>query len=169
VQRTRHHVAGWGGYWMVVAIGLAVDQLTKWIVTQTMDLNQSVPLLGEIVSLTHVRNTGAAFSLLANVDAAWKLYLFAGIAVIAFAAMTVAAFRERERGAAWLLPLGLVSAGSLGNLIDRLTVRAVIDFIDVSYRSFHFPVFNVADSAVCVGVAWLVLLSWNDGKATVKN
>lgn len=147
-------------YWLPLLVVLTLDQLSKWAVAQNLALFQSVPLLGTVLQLTHIRNPGASFSLLAHPAAApWRLYVLGGVAVIAVIALTWIAYRDRplpER----IVPLGLVAGGALGNLVDRLTAGTVMDFIAVSYRAFHFPVFNVADSAVCLGVGWILWLSF---------
>jgi signal peptidase II len=152
-------------YWLVLVFSLLLDQASKWVVIQTMMLHQSIPLINGVFHLTYLRNTGAAFSLLAEYDTPWRFVLFVGIASVAFLALTVAAYRERERGLGFLLPLGLISGGAVGNLMDRLFRSGnVVDFIEVSYQSFHWPVFNLADSSVFVGVAWLLLMTLRDSQ-----
>ena len=97
----------------------------------------------------------------AQADAApWRLYFLSGIAVATLVVLTVIAYRERPARALVLLPLGLVGGGAAGNLIDRLTSGMVVDFIDFSVHTFHWPVFNVADSAVVIGVLWILWLSF---------
>ncbi len=152
-------------YWFPLLLVLALDQLSKWAVAQNLALFQSVPLLGTVLQLTYIRNPGASFSLLAHSSTApWRLYFLGGVAVIAVIALTVIAYRDRPRPER-ILPLGLVAGGALGNLVDRLTAGTVVDFIALSYRSFNFPVFNLADTAVCVGVGWILWLSFFDRPA----
>lgn len=147
-------------YWVIMLLVLVLDQISKWIVMLTMVLNQSTPVLGNILQLTYVRNTGAAFSLLARSEAFWRRPLFISVALIASIILTVIAYREQKRGIKLMLPLGLVSGGALGNLIDRLFYGAVVDFIEVGYQNFHWPVFNLADSAVVIGVFWLMFFTY---------
>lgn len=148
---------GLRAYWITVGLILGLDQGSKWLVSQTMGLGQTFPLAGDFFKLTYVQNAGAAFSFLANANPAWRLPLFVGIAGAAAAALTVLAYRERSRGAGLLFSLGLVSGGALGNLLDRVRLGTVIDFLEFSYRAFHWPVFNFADSAVVLGVLALTL------------
>lgn len=147
-------------YWLVVFGVFSLDWISKFVVTHTMELHQSISIIGDIFKFTYVRNSGAAFSLLANQDTIWRLVLFIGIGILAFIIITVMAFLERKRNYFLLIPFGLVSGGDLGNLYDRITSGAVIDFIEVSYKSFHYPIFNFADSAVVIGVFWLLFSSF---------
>ncbi|MCK5243576.1 signal peptidase II, partial [bacterium] len=144
----------------IFGIIFILDIISKWIVTHTMVLYQSIPLLGQILKLTYVRNTGAAFSLLANVDSPWRTAFLIAVKSVAVIVLTIVAYYEQRRDPRLMLPLGLVCAGAMGNLLDRVTTGTVVDFIEVSYRTFHFPVFNVADSAVVIGVSWLLLITF---------
>ncbi len=149
-------------YWLPLAAVLVLDQASKWVVAQGLSPMQNVPLLGTVLQLTYVRNPGAAFSLLAHPSAAaWRLAFLVGVAAVASVVLTVIAHREAPRPER-LVPLGLVAGGALGNLIDRVTAGTVVDFIEFSWRAFHFPVFNLADSAVCLGVGWILWLSFFD-------
>ena len=132
---------------------LVIDQLTKLYIDRTMKLYQSIPVIDGLFSLTYLRNRGAAFSFLS--DASWRLPFFLIATVIAVIAILVAfkKLRDDQRFAA--VSLTLILAGAVGNLIDRVRLGEVIDFLDVYWRSHHWPAFNVADSAICVGVALL--------------
>jgi len=148
-------------FWGAAALVLCLDQFSKYLVAHNMALYQSIPLLGNVLQLTYVRNAGAAFSLLANPSAApWRLYLLAGVALVTVSVLIFMAYHESYAKAGFLIPLGLVSGGALGNLVDRLSSGTVVDFIEFSYKSFHFPVFNIADSAVNVGVFWILLITF---------
>jgi len=131
------------------SVVVALDQVTKALVRAEMSpTGQSVPLLGEVVRLTYVRNLGASFGMMPGYR---PLFIAVSIGVL----IAIAAFIVR-RGphAPWvLIALGLVAGGALGNLIDRLTFGWVTDFVQIP---FGFPVFNVADSGVVVGVSMLV-------------
>jgi signal peptidase II len=148
-------------YWMIFGTAFILDVISKWIVTHTMALYQSIPLLGQILKLTYVRNTGAAFSILANVDSPWRTAFLISVKAVAAVVLTIVAYYERKREPRLMLPLGLVCAGAMGNLLDRVTSGTVVDFIEVSYKTFHFPVFNVADSCVVIGVSWLLLITFS--------
>ena len=134
---------------------LIVDQLTKLYIDRTMKLYQSIPVIEGLFSITYLRNKGAAFSFLS--DASWRLPFFIMATTIAVIAILVAfgKLRDDQRFAAFSLTL--ILSGAIGNLIDRVRMGEVIDFLDVYWQSHHWPAFNVADSAICVGVAMLAL------------
>ena len=134
---------------------LVVDQLTKLYVDRTMQLGQSIPVLDGLFSITYLRNKGAAFSFLA--DASWRLPFFILVSFIAVAAIMVAFKKLRDDQQFAAFSLTLILSGAIGNLIDRLRLGEVIDFLDVYWKSHHWPAFNVADSAICIGVAMLAL------------
>ena len=135
----------------IVCAGIVIlDQLTKIAVQQWMTLHQSCPLLGEVVQFTYIRNPGAAFGI--TFGGRW-IYLV--LSVIACAVMIYYLFRlpaaERRGRYAMLIVLG----GALGNLIDRALYGEVTDFIDIGVGAYRWPVFNVADSAVTIGIILL--------------
>ena len=138
----------------VFALVLALDQLTKVWVERVFALGESLPIL-PVFSLTYVRNQGAA----------WGLFQGAQLWLAAFGALAALAcclFWRRLFGPhRWAPPLGgLLLAGIVGNLIDRLRLGYVVDFLDFHWGASHFPCFNVADSAICVAVFALILLQW---------
>ncbi|MDN5849565.1 MAG: signal peptidase II [Nitrococcus sp.] len=147
---------------LVAAAVIIVDQLTKFLAEIGLVPYQPVPLL-PFFNLTLSYNRGAAFSLLAD-QGGWQRWLLIGVAicVCAFLLRWLAQLRRRER---WLaLVLGLILGGALGNAIGRLRYGYVIDFIDVHYGHWHWPAFNIADSAITLGVAWLVVSLLLEGR-----
>ena len=132
----------------MVALTLAGDQATKLLICASLDPADSIPLIPSVLHLTYVQNTGAAFGL-------WRGYrgVFVLVSVIIAAWVFLELLQRRDRR--WPIPLGLslVLGGALGNLVDRVRVGYVIDFLDVRV----WPVFNVADSAISVGVGLLLL------------
>ncbi len=134
---------------------LVIDQLTKLYIDRTMLLYHSIPVIDGLFSITYLRNKGAAFSFLA--DAAWRLPFFILASLVAVAAIMFAFKKLRDDQQFAALALTLILSGAVGNLIDRLRLGEVIDFLDVYWKSYHWPAFNVADSAICVGVATLAL------------
>ena len=145
---------------------LVIDQLTKLYIDRSMHLYQSIPVIDGLFSITYLRNRGAAFSFLS--DASWRLPFFLVATVIAVIAI-LAAFkklRDDQRFAA--ASLTMILAGAVGNLIDRVRMGEVIDFLDVYWKSHHWPAFNVADSAICVGVAMLALDMFREEKRLKK-
>jgi len=146
----------------VVPLVLIVDQLTKLYIDGTMKLYQSIPVIDGLFNITYLRNRGAAFSFLA--EASWRLPFFLIATVIAVIAILVAfrKLRDDQRFAA--VSLTLILSGAVGNLIDRVRMGEVIDFLDVYWKNHHWPAFNVADSAICVGVALLALDMYREEK-----
>jgi signal peptidase II len=135
---------------------LALDVATKALVQSRFYLGESLGVAPG-VALTYVRNTGAAFSILADASATWRRPFFYAVAAVAcaFAVWMLRGIERRDRLSR--LALGLVVGGALGNLSDRVRFGEVVDFIEVGVRGVYtWPVFNVADSAVCVGVGLLV-------------
>lgn len=134
---------------------LVIDQLTKLYIDRTMKLYQSIPVIDGFFNITYLRNKGAAFSFLAN--ASWRLPFFILASIVAIIAILVAVNKLRENQRFALFSLTLILSGAVGNLIDRVRMGEVIDFLDVYWQTHHWPAFNVADSAICVGVAMLAL------------
>ena len=145
-------------YSILAAVTLAVlviDQATKVYIDRTMQLYQSIPVVNGLFSITYMRNKGAAFSFLSSFD--YRRPFFILVSLVAVVAILVAyrKLRDDQRFAA--LSLSLILSGAAGNLIDRIRLGEVIDFLDVYWHTHHWPAFNVADSAICVGVALLAL------------
>lgn len=145
--------------------GLVVilDQATKAIVRARLPLHDSVELIPGFLSFTHVRNTGVAFGLLNGVDFPLKTAVMTMIALTALVAIGVYAVRTAIPRPTTQLGLALVVGGAVGNLIDRITVGYVVDFVDVYWRGWHFWAFNVADAGITIGASLLVLdMIWMD-------
>ena len=143
--------------WLVIASVIVADQITKLMVVLELGLHESVPVIGGLFDLTHVRNTGAAFGFLNAVDFPGKPIV---ITVVALAALVgVSLYASQLPAAHWLARLGLalILGGATGNLIDRLRQGYVVDFVDVYWANWHFWAFNVADAAISVGVAIIVV------------
>jgi len=140
---------------LLAPLVLVVDQLTKVYIDRSMKLYQTIPVIDGLFSITYLRNKGAAFSFLA--DASWRLPFFILVSIIAVVAIMVAFGKLRDDQRLAAVSLSLILSGAVGNLIDRIRLGEVIDFLDVYWRSHHWPAFNVADSAICVGVALLAL------------
>ncbi len=142
--------------WLALAGGVIVlDQATKVLATSMLSTHQPVAVT-PFLNLTLTHNTGAAFSLLSDAGG-WQRWFFSilSLAVSVFIVVWLARLPGRQR---WLsCALALVLGGALGNLWDRLVRGAVVDFIDVYYRTWHWPAFNVADSAITVGVVMLLI------------
>jgi len=147
-------------YYLMVFSSLAVvllDQLTKWIILRTLPFHASVPVIDGFFNLVHVRNRGMAFGLMgrAGSDLPFYLLVFATVAAVFLLIFWAVKLKPGEHR---LLPgISLILGGALGNLIDRVRLREVIDFLDFHAGSFHWPAFNVADSAITLGTVWVAL------------
>lgn len=136
---------------------VALDQITKAAVRASLPIGDSRPIIDGFLDLTHVQNTGAAFGLLNAADFPYKPFVMIGIAALALVAIAAYAsqlgFHERLAR----FGLALILGGAFGNLIDRALVGHVVDFVDVYWGSAHFWAFNVADAAITVGAAFVLL------------
>ena len=143
--------------WMAVAaIVVIADQATKWAIVQWVDLYQKIPI-NSFVNLTHQRNTGAAFSFLADAGG-WQRWFFVVLASAVSIVIAVWLWRIRkERQTVLAAGLALVLGGAVGNLIDRAMLGYVTDFIQVWIGNWPFPSFNVADAGITVGAALLIV------------
>ncbi len=142
--------------WIVVAI-VALDQATKAMVKSRLPLHESVTVIPGFFDLTHVRNTGAAFGMLNNINFAYKPAVMVVVALVALGAVASYALTLPATQRIARYGLALILGGAIGNLIDRATMGYVVDFVDVYWRGVHFWAFNVADSAITVGVALMLL------------
>ena len=134
---------------------VVVDQSAKLAAVAWLDPTSSVELI-PMLDLVLAYNTGAAFSFLSTAGG-WQRWLFIGLALV-ICAFIVHWLRELPRDARWTpLALSLILGGAAGNVIDRVRIGAVVDFIDFHVGGWHWPAFNVADSAICAGAALLVL------------
>jgi signal peptidase II len=152
------HPRGSLGFLAVSGAVVVVDQATKLAVERELALFQSVSVL-PVLEITRLHNTGAAFSFLAN-EAGWQRWLFTALALVVSAALAVWLSRI-DRGARVLAcAVALILGGAVGNVIDRLRLGHVIDFIYAHWQQHYFPAFNVADSCICVGAGLLMLDTW---------
>ena len=143
--------------WMVVATVIVIaDQATKWAIIEWVPLYDRVPI-NDFVNLTHQKNPGAAFSFLADAGG-WQRWFFVVLATIVSVVIAVWIWRIRKEGQILLsIGLSLVLGGAVGNLIDRIRLGYVTDFIQVWFGSWAFPSFNVADAGISVGAAFLII------------
>jgi len=150
--------------WFGLAVGVVIlDQLTKWWALVGLDPHRPLEIL-PFFNLTLVFNRGAAFSFLAGAGG-WQKFFFIGLAVVISAVLAIwlarSAWRER-----WLAAgIGLILGGAVGNVIDRIRFGHVVDFLDFHAGGWHWPAFNIADSAITVGAALLLIVSLRDTRA----
>ena len=141
----------------IAAVVVILDQITKLIVLQRLVPGVPIVLVDGFLAFTLVMNTGLAFGLLAGIPAGWR-WLVGLLSLVALVVLLRVALRILPSGG-WReqAAIGLIFGGAIGNLIDRTRFGAVVDFVDVYVRDWHWPAFTVADSAITVGVAALAL------------
>lgn len=140
--------------WLGLAFAVIVlDHLTKWWVSATLDYQEFIPVLS-FFSLVRVHNTGAAFSFLADAGG-WQRWFFIAIGIVA-TVIIVRLLKRHANETRLAFSLALVLGGALGNVIDRVVLGHVVDFLYFHYRSFAWPAFNVADTAISIGAALLI-------------
>ena len=146
---------------LVAGITILVDQGTKEIVLHAFSLHEGLEIIPGFFSLTHIRNTGGAFGLWAG-EATWlRTLFFLAVSCLALGIIFYLYTRMTHYNAWTAVALAMIFGGALGNLIDRLRFGEVVDFLDFHIGTMHWPAFNVADSAISVGVAilcWKALL-----------
>lgn len=156
------HAAKDGRYRIVfsAALGCAVlDQFSKLAVTACIPYQHGMEVIPGFFDLVHVRNRGAAFGILNRSDMDWQFWLFLAATLVA-AAFILNMTRSARYSRALFLGFGLILGGAAGNLIDRVRLRAVIDFMDLHVAGWHWPAFNVADMGICFGAALCMLYMW---------
>jgi signal peptidase II len=139
----------------IVGLVLVLDQFTKYLVEKSIRMYDVIPVLPGFFNLTHVRNKGAAFSLFSTMPGWFRSAFFITVTLVAVAALAVLIRKTGER--LLVVAFSLIAGGAVGNVIDRMRFGEVVDFIQWYYRSFYWPSFNVADSAISIGVGLLVI------------
>jgi len=140
--------------WLGLALAVIVaDHLTKWWISASLDYQEYIPVL-PFFSLVRVHNTGAAFSFLADAGG-WQRWFFIAIGILA-TVIIVRLLKRHGHEPHLAFPLALVLGGALGNVIDRVVLGHVVDFLYFHYKSFAWPAFNVADTAISIGAALLI-------------
>lgn len=149
-------------YFLVTLFILVLDQWTKGLIARALDVHQSRPVIEGLFDLTYVQNSGAAFGLFASVDSSVKgvlvkAVLLNSVAVLVFLVVSAYALRSSHKSVRLQLGFALILGGAVGNLLDRVRFGYVVDFLDFGISGHHWPAFNVADSAICIGVGLLFL------------
>lgn len=147
-------------YGLLGLISLAVvvlDQATKVWIMQSMRLHESIPVIPNLFSITYIRNPGAAFGLLASSSSGFRFVFFGLTSLFALGLLGTILLRLPQHDWMGQLSIAGILGGAIGNLLDRLRYGEVIDFLDFYLDAYHWPAFNVADSAITVGVLFLIL------------
>ena len=139
----------------IAVIGVIIDQFTKIVIDRSMQLFDSIQVVEHFFHITYVRNRGAAFSFLS--DASWRLPFFITVSIVAAVVILIAFRKLRDDQKFAQVALAMIFSGAIGNLIDRIRLGEVIDFLDVHWYRHHWPAFNVADSLICIGVFLLAI------------
>lgn len=154
-------------FYLVALAVLLLDQTTKEAIIRSLRLGQSIPVIPGFFDIIYVLNPGAAFGFLATLSDPVRNPFFIAISVVAAALIVFYHARYLRQHQLATIALSLILGGALGNLIDRLRYGMVVDFLDVHVRQYHWPAFNVADSAISVGVGLMLvdmLLDWHREK-----
>ena len=151
-------------YIFLIICVVVADQLSKLWILDVFQLYESREIIPGFFNLVYVVNTGAAFSILADVDSPWRHYFFLIIGFVAIVGLTIAYMKFKVENKYYYLPIGLIVGGAIGNMIDRIRFGSVIDFLDFYFGNYHWPAFNVADSAICVGAVLFIGMNILDSK-----
>ena len=146
-----------GFYLGIAGAIVALDQVAKALVDRYFELHESRTIVEGLARLTYVQNRGAAFGILSDADLPYQSLLFSVVSILALGAIAVYAWKLPIASRLPQTALALIMGGAVGNLLDRMRFGYVIDYVDVYWGRHHWPAFNVADSAISVGVALLVL------------
>jgi signal peptidase II len=151
-------------YYILTLVVLAADHLTKWLVSSSLDLSRrAIEVVPGYLRITYVMNSGVAFGFFQDIQSVWKPYILAGMAMLAVFVIVLYSSRMPLHRSLLQVALTLTMGGILGNFMDRIVHGYVVDFIEFHIRdSFYWPTFNIADSAITVGIALLLI-------DTVKN
>ncbi|MDD2463280.1 MAG: signal peptidase II [Desulfobulbus sp.] len=144
-------------FFTIILAVICLDQASKFWVMQHFLLHESRVVIPDLFNLTYLTNNGAAFSILAGQPALWRQVFFLCTAAVALVFIWIAQRSYGRRSLWYTVALSLIAGGALGNIIDRLRFGFVIDFLDVYVGSHHWPAFNIADSAITVGVLVFIL------------
>jgi signal peptidase II len=134
-----------------------LDRWTKHLVATRIAMYTHIQVIPGFFRITHTENTGAAFSLFADSPSHWKTVMLISFSLIAMIVVSILLWNQSRPFTMTGIALSLILGGAFGNLWDRVAAGRVVDFLDVYYRTYHWPVFNLADSAIVVGASLLVL------------
>jgi signal peptidase II len=139
----------------IIAAVLVLDQLTKYLVEKHVRMYEVIPVIPGFFNLTRVRNRGAAFGILSTVPGVWRSVFFITVTLVAIGVIALLIKKTHERLP--VLAFALIAGGALGNVLDRIRYGEVVDFIQWYVKSYYWPSFNAADSAITIGVGLLAI------------
>ena len=143
-------------HFLIAILVIVLDRMSKWLVAGSINLHDSIPVLPGFFRLTHVQNSGAAFGLFAESSSEWKVGILILFSILALAVVSALLWKNSHSMTITGVGLALILGGAVGNLWDRLLTGHVVDFFDFYLGSYHWPAFNVADSAIVIGALLLV-------------
>ncbi|MDL2269186.1 signal peptidase II [Desulfosarcina sp. OttesenSCG-928-A07] len=148
---------GWRVFFGISGIVIILDQITKLAVLKTIPLHHAISVIPGFFNLTHIHNPGGAFGFMADGSEMIRTLLFIGVTLFAMAVM-IYFYRSTPKRYPWLASaLAMVFGGAAGNFIDRVHLGEVVDFLDVYIGPYHWPAFNIADSAITIGLAIFII------------
>ena len=156
----RHHLL----FVMTVLVIVVLDQISKVYIDTHMTLHDSIPVVQGFFNITYVRNPGAAFGFLADSTPLVRAFFLIGVSIFASGLIVYYVMKMKTEDILLTYGMSLIMGGAVGNLIDRVRLGEVIDFLDVYWKTYHWPAFNVADSLICVGVGLLALDMFREEK-----
>jgi len=142
---------------LVFLLSLVLDQLTKYIIQTNMALHQSITILENFFHITYILNKGAAFGIFSDRSESFRTPFFIAISILAILALLYFSLAFAKNNKLNQISIALILSGAVGNLIDRLILGVVRDFIDVHWYNLHWPAFNLADTSICIGTGLLIL------------
>jgi signal peptidase II len=148
-------------YYLIAILIILLDQITKWLIVSRMEFGDSITIINNFLYITSHRNRGAAWGILQG--QMWLFYLITLIVIFA-----IIFYMQKAAKGKWLLGISLafMLGGAIGNFIDRVVRKEVVDFIHTFIFGYNFPVFNIADSALCIGVVLLMIVMLRDERET---
>jgi signal peptidase II len=150
--KKHHHWIAWPALAVV-----ALDQITKLAIVHSVRMYDSVPVVNGFFNLVHVRNRGIAFGMMNQHNLSFTFYFLFAVSLGAIALLLFWSLRLKENDTLTCVGLSLILGGAIGNLLDRIRLQEVIDFLDFYFGSYHWPAFNLADSAITVGTFWVAI------------
>ena len=154
---SRIHIIQRIAYFLIAVLVFAGDQITKTIIEKSIPNGRVITVISGFFNIIHTENSGIAFSLFAGASSPWKMVLLIAVSMALLATVVIVALKSAEITWATGVGLALIVGGASSNLLDRIRFGQVVDFLDVYYRSYHWPTFNVADSAIVVGAGLLII------------
>ncbi|KSU85003.1 signal peptidase II [Fictibacillus enclensis] len=151
-------------YYILALFVLGLDQVTKWMIVKNMHFGESITVIENVFYITSHRNRGAAFGILQN-----QMWFFIIITIAVIFAVIYYMQKHAKHQPLLRLALGLVLGGATGNFLDRIIRKEVVDFLDVKIGSYNYPIFNVADSALVIGVILIFIQTLMESKSKKEN